>query len=302
MPERLRYDRHVHRGHESQRSPGVARHVRRERLVYPRQLSQSFQRLVIIGELAFVLPVRRIFVLRSKKREHIVAAVRPVTVDYLLHARLQLDLHHLVGLTPVIHKHATLYLRFLQESHIHKRHAAGIEAEQEHIAHQLHKRTGLHLHGTQLVDIRLLYRTFPGAGNARKHIAERFFLLRKPLLHRLVVDSTQRAHVARQGVLAYPLSPEPFPVSVYQPAIHLGKGDVLFAMKRKERTERSGIIVRRTVAVHETGARNLLADKPGETAGNGGRLFLFPFPARRAAVAPDTYLEYNTDFKHDFSF
>jgi hypothetical protein len=73
-------------------------------------------------------------------------------------------------------------------------------------------------------------------------------------------------------------------------------------MKRKERTERSGIIARRTVAVHETGARNLLADKPGETAGNGGRLFLFPFPARRAAVAPDTYLEYNTDFKHDFSF
>ena len=48
MSERLRYDRHVHRGHESQRSPGVARHVRRERLVYPRQLSQSFQRLVII--------------------------------------------------------------------------------------------------------------------------------------------------------------------------------------------------------------------------------------------------------------
>lgn len=101
----------------------MAGHVRRERLVYPRQLSQSFQRLVIIGELAFVLPVRRIFVLRSKKRKHIVAAVRPVTVDYLLHARLQLDLHHLVGLTPVIHKHATLYLRFLQESHIHKRHA-----------------------------------------------------------------------------------------------------------------------------------------------------------------------------------
>ena len=166
----------------------------------------------------------------------------------------------------------------------------------------MHKRTGLHLHGTQLVDIRLLYRTFPGAGNARKHIAERFFLLRKPLLHRLVVDSTQRAHVARQGVLAYSPSPEPFPVSVYQPAVHLGKGDVLFAMKRKERTERSGIIARRTVAVHETGARNLLADKPGETAGNGGRLFLFPFPARRAAVAPDTYLEYNTDFKHDFSF
>ena len=63
MSERLRYDRHVHRGHESQRSPGVARHVRRERLVYPRQLSQSFQRLVIIGELAFVLPVRRIFCL-----------------------------------------------------------------------------------------------------------------------------------------------------------------------------------------------------------------------------------------------
>ena len=62
------------------------------------------------------------------------------------------------------------------------------------------------------------------------------------------------------------------------------------------------LIVRRTVAVHETGARNLPADKPGETAGSGGKLFLFPFPARRAAVAPDTYLEYNTDFKHDFSF
>ncbi|MFR5959752.1 MAG: hypothetical protein ACLUHA_11495 [Bacteroides stercoris] len=90
----------------------------------------------------------------------------------------------------MIHKDATLYLRFLQESHIYNRHAAGIEAEQG-TSYQLHKRTGLHLHGTRLVDVRLLYRTFPGAGNARKHIAERFFLLRKPLLHRLVVDSTQ---------------------------------------------------------------------------------------------------------------
>lgn len=27
MSERLRYDRHVHRGHESQRSPGVARYI-----------------------------------------------------------------------------------------------------------------------------------------------------------------------------------------------------------------------------------------------------------------------------------
>ena len=56
MSERLRYDGHIHRGHESQRSPGVARHVRRERLVYPRQLSQSFQRLVIIGELCVCTP------------------------------------------------------------------------------------------------------------------------------------------------------------------------------------------------------------------------------------------------------
>lgn len=60
-------------------------------------------------------------------------------------------------------------------------------------------------------------------------------------------------------------------------------------MKRKERTERSGIIARRTVAVHETGTRNLLADKPGETAESGGRLFLFLFrhgepPSRRILI------------------
>ena len=166
-------------------------------------------------------------------------------------------------------------LRLLQESHIHERHAAGIKAEQKNIAHQLHERPRFHLYITQFIDVRFFYRTFPGAGDARKHIFEGFFLLRKPVFYRLVVDGTQGTHVARKRILAHPFSLKPGSISVYQLASHIGKGNILVTMKFKKRTQSGSIIAGGAVAVHPAGTYNFFSGKRGKTPGNYGASLLF---------------------------
>ena len=277
MPQCLGNDGHIHRRHEGERSPCMACHIRGKRFAYPRLLPQYFQHLIIIAEFPPVLPVGGIFILRSKKRENIAAVVRLVAIDYLLHARFQLDLYELIGFAAVIGKNAIRNLRFLQESHIHEGHAAGIETEQENIAYQLHERPRFHLYVAQFIDVRFFYRTFPGAGYARKHILERFFLLRKSLFYRLVINGAQGAHVAGKRILAYSFSLKPGSVSVYQPALHIGKGNIFSAMKFKKRTQGGSIVTGCAVAVHPAGTHNFFPGKRGKTSGSypGTCLFLF---------------------------
>lgn len=95
------------------------------------------------------------------------------------------------------------YVRLFQVGHVHERHPAQVETQQEHVPGIVHLRAGRQLHVADSPERIERQGPFRGLGDAGVDVFERMPLRAETLLHGPVVHRPQDAEVEGRGVFAH---------------------------------------------------------------------------------------------------
>ena len=124
-----------------------------------------------------------------------------VFVDKLLHAGMPADVDALPGLLTAVGEVVALEVAFLQVGDVGKRHAAGVEAEEEDVAREVVGGEGWQGVGLEFLKLVDSDGSLDGLGCACVDVGEGVGLLwGEALLSGVVVDGAKVAHVEGGGV------------------------------------------------------------------------------------------------------
>ena len=207
------------------------------------QLGEFLQLPVVIGELVTIPAIGFVGMLMRQDGKDIVRVVGTITVDNLPSARRKLEADLLVGLAALVGEVAILInLRLAEKGHIDKGDATGEDAEQEDITHELEGTARTQGDLLQFPDIVHTQGALVGLGIAGIAVLEGLEVGHLTFFHRLVIDSPERTHVARDGVHADAGGFEPTLVTGHHSRCQVLEQQLLPLQESLERTQGGAIV------------------------------------------------------------
>ena len=146
MPQSLRDDRQRHIVFIGERSPSMARNIRRERKVEPYLFAQRMKGAIVLAQEAVILHARQ-------DGKYILVVGLSPSVDNCLHAGFKFHNHFSMRFLPLIMNEAMFDLSQLQMRHVYRWHSHGITRKEEEIARKGLKRLVFQMEFTQLLQL-----------------------------------------------------------------------------------------------------------------------------------------------------
>ena len=146
MSQSLRDDRQRHIVFIGERSPSVARNIRRERKVEPYLFAQRMEGTIVLAQEAVIFHA-------GQDGEYILVVGLSPSVDNRLHAGFKFHHHFSMRFLPLIMNEAMFDLSPLQMRHVYRWHSHGIARKEEEIARKGLKRPVFHMEFTQLLQL-----------------------------------------------------------------------------------------------------------------------------------------------------
>ena len=167
-----------------------------------------------------------------------------VAMDDFLHTFFPLDEELLTGFASAIRQHASAEVFLPQIGDVDKRHAAGVEGEEEHVAGKGECGRVGEVHLPDAPDGLERNGSLHGLVHTGIDVPEGVALHGQVLLYCAVVDGSEYSHVERSGVGPHAVAPQIGLVGLHHVGIHLVKCQVAPLAKASETAERGCIRLR----------------------------------------------------------